>query len=74
MDSIKPDVAASWAESIANPKLRSETMVSVLRNWATTNLAQAREYFEKTKDLTPEDRTEIAGVIATLSGGHTMVQ
>lgn len=68
MEALKPDVAASWAESIVNPKLRSETLVSVLRNWATTNVAVTKAYFEKSNDLLPEDRTEIAGVIATLSG------
>ena len=68
MEALKPDVAASWAESIVNPKLRSETLVSVLRNWATADLPATRKYFENSKDLTPEDRAEIAGVITTLSG------
>ena len=68
MESLKPDVDASWAESIVNPKLRSETLVSVLRNWATADLAATRNYFESSKDLTPEDRAEIAGVITTLGG------
>jgi hypothetical protein len=67
-EALKPDIAASWAESIVNPKLRSETLVAVLRNWSTTNLDATRSYFEKSHDLLPEDRTEIAGMIATLSG------
>jgi hypothetical protein len=69
MEFMKPDVATSWAESIANPQLRSETLVAVLRNWATTDLSQARNYFEKNRDLLPDDRAEIAGLISTLSGG-----
>jgi hypothetical protein len=68
MEALKPDVAVSWAESISNPKLRSETLVSVLRSWATVDLAATKSYFEKSKDLLPEDRSEIVGVITTLSG------
>ena len=68
MEALKPDVAVGWAESISNPKIRSETLVSVLRNWATIDLAATKSYFEKSKDLLPEDRTEIVGLITTLSG------
>ncbi len=65
---LPPDVAIGWAESVVNPKLRSETLVSVLRNWATSDLAAAKRYFETSQNLLPEDRKEIAGLIATLSG------
>jgi hypothetical protein len=68
MDSLKPDLAVSWAVSVVNPKLRSETLVTVLRNWVTVDLPAAERYFQTTKDLLPEDRQEIAGVIATLKG------
>ena len=71
MESLKPDVAVSWAVSIVSPKIRSETLVSVLRSWATTDLTAARIFFEKNQDLLPDDRTEIAGVISTLSGPPT---
>lgn len=67
-DYIKPDVALSWAESVVNPKLRSETLASVLRRWATTDLAAAKQYAETTKNLLPDDQQEISGLIATLSG------
>jgi hypothetical protein len=68
MDSLKPDVAIGWAESVVDPKLRSETLVTVLRNWVTVDLATAENYFNTTHDLLPEDRQELAGVIATLKG------
>ncbi len=68
MDSLKPDVAIGWAESVVDPKLRSETLVTVLRNWVTVDLPTAENYFNTTKDLLPEDRQELAGVIATLKG------
>ena len=41
MDSLKPDLAISWAVSVVNPKLRSETLVTVLRNWVTVDLPAA---------------------------------
>ena len=71
MDSLKPDLAVSWAESVVDPKLRSETLVTVLRNWVTVDLPAAKQYLETTKKLLPEDRQEIDGVIATLSGQPT---
>ncbi len=67
-DYLKPTVAASWAESVVDPKLRSETLVAVLRNWATLDLPAAQRYYEASQQLLPEDRQEIAGVISTLSG------
>ena len=67
-DYIKPDVAVSWAESVINPTLRSQTLVAVLRNWATVDLPAMKHYFETSQQLLPDDRQEIAGVIATLGG------
>jgi hypothetical protein len=68
MESVKPDLAVGWADSIANPNLRSETLAMVLRTWMTQDLAAARQYFENTKDLLPDDRQQIAEGLATLSG------
>ena len=68
MGSIKPEVAAGWAESVVDPALRSETLVTVLRNWLPNDLSAAENYFNSTQNLLPEDRQEIAGVIATLKG------
>jgi hypothetical protein len=64
MDFVKPDLAVEWAESVVNPKLRSETLVTVVRNWLTTDLPAARHYFETTKNLLPEDRQELTEVFA----------
>ncbi len=68
MDSLKPDVAIGWAESVVDPKLRSETLVTVLRNWVTMDLPTAENYLNNTHDLLPDDRQEIEGVIVTLKG------
>jgi hypothetical protein len=67
-DYLPPDVAVSWAESVVNPALRSQTLTSVLRSWATTDLTAAQHFFDTTRDLQPDDRKEIAALIATLTG------
>lgn len=67
-DYLPPDVAVSWAESVVNPQLRSETLTNVLRAWATNDLPAARRYFESTQNLLPDDRKEIANLLATLGG------
>ncbi|HEX4343084.1 MAG TPA: hypothetical protein VH255_06820 [Verrucomicrobiae bacterium] len=66
MDSLKPEVAVGWAESIVDPKTRSETLVTVLRNWLPDDLSAAESFFNSTQNLLPEDRKEVAGVIAAL--------
>jgi hypothetical protein len=68
IDSISPQVAVGWAESVVDPTLRSQTLASVLRNWLTVDLGGAENYFNSTQNLLPNDRQEIAGVIATLKG------
>jgi hypothetical protein len=68
LESVPPNVAMTWAEGIANPQLRSETVASVLRNWLTTDQSTAENYFAATKNLLPEDRQQIAEVIAAKSG------
>jgi hypothetical protein len=67
-DYLRPEVAATWAESVADPQLRSQTLVTVLRNWATQDLPAAQRYFQSSGQLLPEDRQEVAGVISTLGG------
>jgi hypothetical protein len=67
LESIKPDVAVGWAESVANPKLRSETLTMVIRNWLSTDLQAAHRYFENTKNLLPEDRQELTEVFSNFS-------
>lgn len=68
MPTLSPSVAITWAENIASPQLRSETVANVLRNWLTTDLSTAENYFASTKDLLPDDRQQIADVIAARNG------
>lgn len=68
MPYLKPDVAVGWAESVVDPKLRSETLTNVLRNWLPDNLSAAESYFATTTNLLPEDREDIARVIASMKG------
>jgi hypothetical protein len=66
--SLPPETAAEWAEYVTDPKLRSQTLVTVLRNWITVDAAAAQNYFNNTTDLTPEDREEITDVIKAMQG------
>ncbi|MGC4072003.1 MAG: hypothetical protein QM760_05710 [Nibricoccus sp.] len=59
---LAPNEAAVWSESIASPALRSQTLLTVLRNWSNTDPAAARAYFEKTPDLQPVDRALAAAL------------
>ena len=68
LDSVPPNVAVTWAEGIANPQLRSETVATVLRNWLTADKSTAENYFAATKNLLPDDRQQIAELIAARSG------
>jgi hypothetical protein len=71
MDSIKPTVAIGWAESVSDPGLRSETLVTVIRNWLTTDLPSARHYFDSSKNLLPDDRQELSEVFSNFSRDST---
>ncbi len=66
---LQPGVSAEWAESIANPALRSHTLLSVLRNWAITDPEGARRYFEAAKPLEPADQAQAAAIFAPPNGG-----
>lgn len=65
---LAPNVSAAWAESIADPALRSQTMLSVLRNWAITDPEGAKRYFEKSTQLEPGERNEAAALFAPPGG------
>jgi hypothetical protein len=67
-DPGNPQVGIQWAENVADPTLRSETLASVLRNWLAVDPGSAENYFDSTQNLLPNDRQEIADVIATLKG------
>ncbi|MEY4488475.1 MAG: hypothetical protein RIQ79_983 [Verrucomicrobiota bacterium] len=59
----KPDVAASWAESITDPELRANTLLDLIRLWAEHDVAGARAYAVRSPALRPETR---ALALATL--------
>jgi hypothetical protein len=67
---VKTDVALGWAESIGDAKLRSETLANVLHNWVLEDLPAAKQYFDTTKDLLPEDRQQISEIIASAEAGE----
>ena len=67
---VKTDVALGWAESIGDATLRSETLANVLHNWVLEDLPAAKQYFDTTKDLLPEDRQQISEIIASAEAGE----
>ena len=67
MPSLNPELAVGWAESVVDPKLRSETLVTVVRNWLVEDLPAAEHFFETTKNLLPDDRHELSEVFASFS-------
>ena len=62
---VKPSQALTWAETISDPHLRSETVAEVLHGWALEDLAAAKQYLATTTNLLPEDRRRIGEIIAT---------
>jgi hypothetical protein len=56
----KPEVAVTWAESIASPQLRSETFQALLEKWAAFDLPGAENYVKNSPLLAPEDRESFA--------------
>jgi hypothetical protein len=66
--SLPPETAAEWAEYVTDPQLRSQTLVTVLRNWITVDAPAAQNYFNNTTELTPEARQEIIDVIKAMQG------
>jgi len=68
LNTLKPDLAVAWAESIYNDQLRSTALTDILRNWALTDPSAARNFFETTQDLQPADQQQIAEIFAGMSG------
>lgn len=54
-----PDIAVSWAESISNETLRSETLANIIREWAAKDRAAAKKYAESAKDILPGDKNNL---------------
>ncbi|WP_138223178.1 hypothetical protein [Nibricoccus aquaticus] len=65
---LEPKEAAGWVSDIASPVLRSQTLLTVLRNWANTDPDAARKHFENTRDLLPADRALAASLLAHPGG------
>jgi hypothetical protein len=55
----KPELAASWAESIFNPQLRLETLTTLIEKWTAVDQTSAENYIKNSPALTPEDRTQL---------------
>lgn len=55
----QPAIAASWAESITDTKLRSSTLTNVLREWSIKDAAAALNYARNSTELQPADRTAL---------------
>lgn len=60
---VKPDVAASWAESIVDRELRESTLGDVIRQWSQRDAVAARNYALNSKVL---DDTARARVLESL--------
>ena len=55
----RPEIAASWAESITRPELRSSTLASVLREWAAKDRTAALHYAKNSTALQSTDRSAL---------------
>jgi hypothetical protein len=55
----QPEIAASWAESITNPELKSSTLATVLREWGAKDAAAALNYARSSSALQPADRATV---------------
>ncbi len=64
LNTVKPDFALNWAETITDAKLRSETIAGVLHGWLLEEPAAAKNYLSSTKQLLPEDRARLTAIIA----------
>jgi hypothetical protein len=56
---VKPDVAASWAESIIDRDLRESTLGDVIRQWAQRDAAAARKYALNSKAIDDDARVRL---------------
>lgn len=52
----KPDIAASWAESITDPEMRANTLLDLIRLWAEHDAIGAQRYANTSSVLDPATR------------------
>jgi hypothetical protein len=62
-----PEHAASWAESITDPVLRSNTLAGVLREWAGKDVAAAMRYAKNSMLLQPKERDALLAELGSSS-------
>lgn len=62
----QPEIAASWAESITDPELRSKTLANVLKEWAAKDAGAALAHASSSTQLKPADREALLAEIAAL--------
>jgi hypothetical protein len=67
-DFLEPKVGITWAESITDEQLRSESLRKVLENWVRSDFPAAKQYFDTTTALQPGDRQRITELIAVFTG------
>jgi hypothetical protein len=67
LDSVNPELAVNWAESITDGTLRSATLQDVLRNWVTLDFPAAKRFYDSTSHLEPADRKVVGEIIADIT-------
>ena len=65
----RPDIAVGWAENIAEPVLRSNTLWLVAQQWAHNDPAALRRYLVTTPNLAENDRIALENGLSSPSGG-----
>jgi hypothetical protein len=55
----RPEIAVAWAESIAEPVLRANTLRSVAQQWAQQDSEACRRFIDSTPNLLANDRTAL---------------
>lgn len=65
----RPDIAVGWAENIAEPVLRSNTLWLLAQQWAHNDPDALRRYLTTTPNLTDNDRTALQNGLSAPPGG-----
>jgi hypothetical protein len=63
----RPEIAASWAESITDPTLRTNTLMSVLREWAGRDTAAAVNYAKSSTVLQAQAREALLAELSAVA-------
>jgi hypothetical protein len=59
----RPDVALSWAETITEPRLRSQRLAVIAREWASADRAAALRFVHASTDLLGEERADLRNAL-----------